>query len=164
VAKNKEIGTHQLIIGLSLANDIIHKIIRQEFRKFGLTPEQGSTLVSIYVLGDNTTAAELARYTFREPATISVTLNRLEKQGLIERRRDADRKNIYRINLTSNGRDYFNKVMKIKSVRNVLSLMPATDRKRLWVLLDNLKDLGLSKLGMDMETFTDYFEKLSNLQ
>jgi hypothetical protein len=57
-----KIGRPQLILILSFTNDIIFKIIRKKFRKFGLTPEQGPTLEGIYVHGDNTTAAELARY------------------------------------------------------------------------------------------------------
>ncbi|OGO16045.1 MAG: hypothetical protein A2Z02_02695 [Chloroflexi bacterium RBG_16_48_7] len=160
----KEIGTHQLIIILSLTSDIIFKIIRKEFRKFGLTPEQGSTLVGIYVLGDDTTAAELARYSFREPATISVTLYRLEKLGLIFRTADPDRKNVSRISLTPKGREYYLKVLRIPSVRSVLGKMPAQDRKQLWDLLNNLKNFGLAKLGMDARTYTSFFKKLSDLQ
>jgi DNA-binding MarR family transcriptional regulator len=162
--KEKEIGVHQLIVILNLANDIVHKIIRKEFRKFGLTPEQGSTLVGIYVLGDNTTAASLARYSFKEPATISVTLNRLEKLGLIERNADSARKNISRVSLTKKGREFYFKVLKIPSVRNVMGKMTPNERKQLWILLNNLKNLGMAKLGLDGKAYAEFFEKLSQLQ
>jgi len=161
--KNK-INTHQLVVMISLCQNTIQKLIRKEIRKLGLTPEQGAALLGIYVLGNNTTAAELSRYSLREPASTTIILQRLEKQGLISRTDDPHRKNISRISLTDKGYKYYQKALKIKGLERVINKLPVDKRMHLWLLLDEFKKNAFKELNMDSKSYSKYFDKLMELQ
>jgi DNA-binding MarR family transcriptional regulator len=161
---NNKINTHQLIVMMSLTQNAIQKIIRREIRKLGLTPEQGAALIGIYVLGNSTTAAELSRFSFREPASTTIILKRLESQGLISRKVDTKRKNISRISLTPKGYKLFQKAVKIRAMENVVHKLSEEKLVELWTLLGELKKHALINLKIDMHSHTEFFEKLSHLQ
>jgi len=159
-----KINTHQLVVMISYTQNAIQKIIRREIKKLGLTPEQGAALIGIYVLGNKTTAAELSRFSFREPASTTIILKRLESRGLIMRKVDSHRKNISRISLTEKGHKYLQKSLRIRSLDNIVNKIPADDLTMLWSLLNNLKNRALSNLKIDMDTHNKFFEGLSDLQ
>ena len=161
---DNKINAHQLVVMMSYTQNAIHKIIRREIKKMGLTPEQGAALIGIYALGNNTTAAELSRYSFREPASTTIILKRLESMGLISRKADEHRKNISRISLTDKGQKYFQKSLKIRSLEKVVSKLPNENLIQLWSLLSDLKKHALNNLNIEVDAHNEFFDKLSKLQ
>ena len=159
----QNVNTHQFIIMMTFTNSAIQKIIRKEVKKLGLSPEQGQALIGIYVLGNNTTAAELSRYSLREPASTTIILKRLEKQGLISRSDDAHRKNISRISLTDKGYKQFRKALKIRSLDRLFKKLSNDKRTRLWLLMDEFRRLAFKELNIDEEYHSKFLKKLLEL-
>jgi DNA-binding MarR family transcriptional regulator len=160
---DNNVNTHQMIVMISIVYNAMQKLIRREIRKLGLTPEQGAALMGIYVLGNNTTAAELSRYSLREPASTTIILKRLEKQGLISRSDDAHRKNISRISLTDKGYKYYQKALNIKSLDRVLSKLTEQHKSDLWQVQDEFRRHAFKELNIDVDSYSKFLEKLLNL-
>lgn len=77
-------------------------------REFAMTPAQQSAL-AILSDHDGMTAAQLARECAVTPQTMNSTLGRLEKRGLIERRRHPIHGTLIEIRMTAAGRDLFDR-------------------------------------------------------
>jgi DNA-binding MarR family transcriptional regulator len=159
----KSIDAHKILVMLRLTNDAIYRIRQQELKKAGLTPEQAIALLNIHFLGERATAAELARYSFRERASMAEILARLEKNGLITRAPDKKRRNIIKISLTPQGEKAHGEALKITSIKSIVNTLSEEEREQLWSLLDKLKDQALKKLKIDLKTFSRFFKELSDL-
>ena len=91
----------------------ITRILFSPFREAGLTPPQAFTLTAIRRLGDGVTVGDVCRE-LKTPLsnTTNITL-RLEKLGLITRRRDeTDRRKVI-LAVTDKGREAFEKADEI---------------------------------------------------
>lgn len=159
----RSIDAHKILVMLRLTNDAIYRIRQQELKKVNLTPEQAITILNIHFLGERATASELARYSFRERASMAEILSRLEKNGLIIKTPDKHRKNVMRIRLSARGEEFHRKALKINSIKSIINTLSEEEREQLWLLLDKLKDQALRKLKIDLKTFSRFFKELSEL-
>lgn len=91
----------------------ITKILFAPFREAGLTPPQAFTLTAIRRLGDGATVGDVCRE-LKTPLsnTTNITI-RLEKLGLITRRRDENDRRKVVLTITDKGREAFKKADKI---------------------------------------------------
>lgn len=80
--------------------------------KVGIYPGQPPMLFALYKK-DGQSQKELAKQLNIKPATITVMLTRMEKAGLLERRKDPDDQRVVRVYLTITGRDVCLKVVKV---------------------------------------------------
>jgi len=160
----RSIDAHKILVMLRLTNDAIYRIRQQELKKAKLTPEQAITILNIHFLGERATAAELARYSFRERASMAEILARLEKNGLITKTPDKNRKNVMKIRLTVEGERFHREALRIDSVTSIVNTLSEKEREQLWMLLDKLKDQALKKLKIDLKTFASFFKELSDLE
>lgn len=88
------------------------------------------------------TQSELGRMLHIAPATVTTMLQRLERDGLIERWTDADDQRVTRIRLTDGGRDRASVLASAHTsfIERVVSPLPEADRKELARLLNALAD------------------------
>lgn len=71
----------------------------------GLTPGEGQARILMYLASsEHVSQRKLADECMLDVTTMSRTLDRLEKQGLIERKRDPGCRRAYQISLTDRGR------------------------------------------------------------
>ncbi len=98
------------------------------------------------------TVAEIARWLFRKPNTISTLISRMERKGLVERVSDLGRKNLVRVALTEKGRGIYERSNATPYVKNVFSSLSADQRAQLWSILLTLRDGGLKRLGRKRES------------
>lgn len=91
----------------------ITKILFAPFREAGLTPPQAFTLTCIRRLGDGITVGDVCRE-LKTPLsnTTNITI-RLEKLGIITRRRDENDRRKVVLAVTDKGREAFKKADKI---------------------------------------------------
>jgi DNA-binding MarR family transcriptional regulator len=90
---------------------LIDSTSRSSLHKYGLSQNSLAILSILYQTGQNFKPAQLAIIFRREPNTITVILNRLEKQGLLKKAKDKYRENTKRVSLTEKGRLVFQNVM-----------------------------------------------------
>lgn len=83
----------------------IQKIQRTEMAKYGLKGAHAQCLITMGHYPEGVTVAQLSRISEKDKAAISRTLSELEKQGLVQKRKDVE--NAYRapVLLTEAGRE-----------------------------------------------------------
>ena len=95
---------HGLAMGLRAAYLTMHRRANAEFAHLGLTADQFVILTAL-AEADGVTQKELARRTASDANTMSEMLGRLERRGLVARKRDASDGRARRVSLTDSGRE-----------------------------------------------------------
>lgn len=117
------------------------------FDKIGLYPGQPQMLIALYHK-DGQSQTELGNRRFVKPATITVMLNRMEKERLVERRQDPEDQRVSRVYLTDHGREICKKVNQIFEKMELEIFNNFTDEERVLLrrfliqMRDNLKEVS----------------------
>ncbi len=77
----------------------------------------------------------------------------MEKQGLVTRIKDLQRKNLVRVQVTEKGQQMFAQVSQPESVNRVLSSLNPEERQHLRSLLHKLRDAALDSLEIKKPPF-----------
>ena len=85
---------------LNQATDATLRARQKELDRYGISAAQAAVLFIIQAIGEKATPAEITRWLFREPHSVSGMLSRMEKQGLVRKVKDLDGKNLVRIAMT----------------------------------------------------------------
>ena len=140
---------YHLWLLLAQARDAILNARRKELRQYNISASQGAVLFAIQSIGDEATPAEISRWVFREPHSISELLSRMERKGLVRKVKDLGRKNLVRIVLTDKGREVYHKSTKRELVCKIISCLPEKERQQLRSYLKTLRNRALKELGME---------------
>jgi DNA-binding MarR family transcriptional regulator len=106
------------------------RLLAERIARYGVVPGQFPQLLALYE-HDGLTPTELSRAVDIEPGTMTKTLRRMERDGLVERRPDADDGRAVRIYLTPRARDLEPELMATASSINeaVTDVLSATRRR-----------------------------------
>jgi len=110
---------------------------------FGLTVPQVLVMELLAASVEPLTPGKLAHFMYRKPHTISALLGRMEKQGLIRRRRDPKRENTVLVSMTKKGKEAFEKQREAKSIRNITTCLSKEDLSNLHEINRKLRARGL---------------------
>jgi DNA-binding MarR family transcriptional regulator len=125
---------------------VIYKARQKELDKYGISAEVAAALFAILRLGRKATPAEIARQLFLERHSISEQLMRMEKDGLIRKAKDLDRKNSIRVEVTDKGYEAYLQSAKRRSTKKIMSQLTDEEQEQLWALLARLRDAALLQL------------------
>ncbi len=128
---------------LEQTRNAIYKARELELEQYDVSAVQAGVMFVIHTMGGRTRPADIARWLVREPHSISGLLSRMEKDNLIRRVPDPDRKNAVSIVLTDYGHDICIKTFQRESVKQILSCLEEDDRKQLMQSLVHLRDRAL---------------------
>ena len=134
---------------LHQARDAIFKLREKELRKFGISTPQAEILFTIESIGHRPTPTEISRHVLREFHSVSSILSRMEKQGLVKKVNDLDRKNLVRVCLTDKGRQVYHEAVKRETIVKILSCLSETEGQQLASSLKKLRDEALKDLGIE---------------
>jgi DNA-binding MarR family transcriptional regulator len=150
---------YKLFFLLRLTADAIQKSREIELINFGISPQQALALVCIYSLKNKATPAELSRWLYREPNSITILLNRMEKLNLIKKRADKKRKNIIRLSLTKQGLEAYRHSIEFQTFLNIINLLPENK----WKQLDSLLKIVWGDICKSLKLDTNsYFRNMEN--
>ncbi len=138
-----EDGDQALWLLLEQTRNAIYKARELELEQYGVSAVQAGVMFVVHTMGGRTRPAEIARWLVREPHSISGLLTRMEKDGLLRRAPDPERRNAVSIVLTERGQDICNKTFLRESVRQILSVLDEEERQHLAGLLLALRDRAL---------------------
>ncbi len=142
---------YNLWVLLQNTRDAMAAVRAEELAKCGLSDVEAAVLLVVQVIErggtSESTPAEIARWLFRKPHSITGLMNRMEKKGLVRRVNDLEKKNRVRITLTPKGLETYRCSEKREKIKGVLSSLPEEDRERLWSYLQALRDTALNHLG-----------------
>lgn len=134
---------------LAQTRNVLLRARRKELYRNNINHSQAAVLFIVQAIGDPATPAEIARWLFREPHSVSELLHRMEKDGLIEKVKDLDRKNQIRVVITEKGHETYRKSTKHESMHSIMSSLSKKDRKQLESLLKTIRDKALEETGVD---------------
>ena len=138
-----------LWVTLSRTRYAIFRLREAELKPYHVSPEQSATLAVIRGLNNQATPAEIARWLFRKPNTVSAILKVMERKGLIKKSKDPYAKNIVRVALTEKGeqahRDTFNR----EAVKRIMSVLTKEECDFFQVCLDKMMAKAGIELGIE---------------
>jgi len=137
---------YDLWVLLADTKEAILKSRQRELIRHNITATQAAILFIIQAIGDQATPSEISRQIFRKPSTVTEILNRMEKQGLVTKVKDLNRKNLVRVVLTDKGREAYHLSSQRKSIRKIMSSLPPDNRQHLRSLLQTLREEALKYL------------------
>lgn len=143
-----------LNFGLWLLYSRTHQLIRKtrarEFDKYGIWGRCAAIVEMATRMGKNATQAAIVNETNFERNTISEQLSRMEKDGIIKRHRDLDRKNAIRIEVTKKGEKIFKDSQNQGSIDSAFAILTEEEKLELWRIVSKIRgkiirDLNLKK-------------------
>ena len=139
---------YTLLTQLLQVADIFVKVRERELLPQNLSATSAAILFLVEAMGKDVTPAKISRMLLREPHSVSGILMRMEKQGLLKRTKNMERKNLIRITLTAKGENTLKQAMKKEGVKHVLAKLSEEQRKQLKQSLLALKEAGMKELHL----------------
>jgi DNA-binding MarR family transcriptional regulator len=126
----------------------IGKAVERELMKYNISTDAAAVLFTVVRQGREATPASIARELLLEPNSISEQLTRMEKDGLVRKVKDPDKRSRVLVELTDKGCSAFYSSATFRSSRKAMSVLTAEERSTLWALLAKLRDEALEQLSM----------------
>ena len=139
-------GKRELWALLSQASNAMSRVADSELSQVGISMMQAAVLVFVKNSKEPVIPAHISRWLFREPHTVSQLLMRMEKQGLVKRTKDLDRKNQVRITLTEMGEKAFQQQSEMRGIGRILSTLTPEECGKLGASLKKLRDEAIKEL------------------
>jgi DNA-binding MarR family transcriptional regulator len=99
-------------------------------------------------IGENATPAEISRWLLREPHSVSGILERMEKNGLIKRVKDLERRNMIRVTFTEKGKQAYGVVRRRGVWHKIMEVLTAEEQEYLAYLLNKVHEKVLKLSGI----------------
>ena len=72
----------------------------------------------------------------------------MEKEGLVTKHKDLERRNLVRVSLTEKGREAHHYSLRRESIHDIMSCLSAAELMQLRAYLDRLRDRALEELNI----------------
>lgn len=131
---------YELGVLLHQASDAMVRARENELRQVGISRMQAAVLFVVEAAEGPVTPAEISRRLVREPNTVFELLNRMERDGLIRKVRDLERKNQIRVAITEKGEEAYHRSRKGKVLRKILSSLSREEQDNLRAYLETLRN------------------------
>ena len=145
----EELSDYRLWQLIRHTTHLIDKARQRELHRYGITWRSSGIMHMIFILGKRATPVEIAKQLARERHTISEQLTRLEREGLIIKIKDLERKNLVRVELTEKGYKSIINPPERKSTNHIMGVLNTKEQKNLWILMVKLRDEAMKYLGLD---------------
>lgn len=139
-----EVNALNAYIKLSRAAEAVETSINQHLKDHQLTTSQFGVLEAIYHLGPMTTG-QLGEKILKSSGNMTLVIDNLEKQGLIQRQRLADDRRCIEIHLTERGRSLVERIFP-KHVQRVVSAFSILTPDEQNILADLCRKLGRAQI------------------
>ena len=139
---------YSLWLRLLLVRDAIHRARQEELRQAGITVSEAGVLFYIHALGDRATPAEISRCLFKKPHGISTLISRMEKEGLVKKANDLERKNLLRVEMTEKGQQAYNHASERAVIHRIMSSLSEGERQQISSCLEKLRSKAFKELGL----------------
>ena len=139
---------YEIWVLLHQACDTMKRARDNELREFGISRMQAAILFIVKAIKEPATPAEISRWLFREPHTVSGLLDRMEKQGLVRKVKDLERKNLIRVVVTEKGEEAYQRSRELDGICKILSSLSPEQHDNLRLYLETLRNKALRELGV----------------
>jgi DNA-binding MarR family transcriptional regulator len=125
---------------------LLHRAREMELENDGLSTVAAGVLSFVDGSKKPVTPSMLSRYLHRQPHTISGLVSRMEKQGLVKKVKDLERKNQVHVTLTTKGKRLAQKLDKRPVAFNALSTLSEQELTNMAKYLNKLMKSGAEQL------------------
>ena len=132
--------------------DAMTRAREDELRAFDLSMIQAATLFAVKTIKGPATPAEISRWLFRQAHSVSGLLDRMEKDGLVRRVKDLEKKNLIRVTLTEKGEKAYQQSRARNSIHGILSCLSEKEREDLRTYMKTLRNRALDELSVRPRT------------
>ena len=144
---------------IAQTRDALFKVRQKELSQRNISVMKVAVLFFVRQIGNRATPAEISRWIFRQPHSVSGLLSRMEKEGLVRKVKDLDKKNMVRVTLTEKGEQAYYRSLERDSVNRVISSLSEEECQQLRPILRKLRAGALTELGMDQRPLLPHFDK-----
>ncbi|MFC2027651.1 MarR family winged helix-turn-helix transcriptional regulator [Chloroflexota bacterium] len=131
----------------------MYRCREKELSGSGCTAMDTAVLYTLKIAPEGITQAEIARLIFREPNTVTILLRKLEKNGLVQRTKDLERKNLVRVTITKKGEKTLAEAMaRWNVIDDIVSCLSDEESIHLRSILLKLHRKSFETLGMSEDT------------
>ena len=129
--------------------NLVFKCEDTVFAKAGLTTQKHAVLAAVNYIDDPVTVTEVAHWLDRNPNGISTLVDRMEKDGLVERARDLRDRRSVRLVMTRKGKDIFEQatISGWELVQEILSGLSDEDIRTLNSLFERMREKAFEYLN-----------------
>jgi len=135
---------YNLFLLMHLALNAVSKARHYQVTGMGITHTEFLLLYTVSALGGSATPAEISRWMMRKPPTTSGLLNRMERNGLIKRRGHTKNRKLRKVVITRKGKEAYERAAQNDVMHTIMACLSEAEFKRLWALLEKLKDTSES--------------------
>ncbi len=143
--KTETIRTNSVGWMMKIISTRLDSLIKHELKRLGLDVKQFGVMMAL-LEEEGLTQAEIGKKITLPGYATTRTIDALEKKQLIERRTDERSRRSYRIYLTDKGHatdiELFIIINKVNE--DLLSVLPATERKQLTTILQKILSVGFA--------------------
>jgi DNA-binding MarR family transcriptional regulator len=142
-----ELNENELLWGrLFLATKLVERAREVELSRVNISLIQAMVLYALKVSPEPLTPSKLARMLCREQHSMSALIDRMEKQGLIQKKHDLYPKNLVRVVVTARGEEAFQRQRSVNAVTNITSSLTKEERETLGSCADKMRLWALELL------------------
>jgi DNA-binding MarR family transcriptional regulator len=138
---------------LQQVRHIMLRIREKDLVPYDTSEVKVAIMFLISVIGHDATPGEIARWTPHRAHAISTLLDRMEKDGLVQRVKDMKRKSMVRIEITPKGRDIQLKAGSLEPIHEMMSALSGEECLQLKVLLLKLREGVCNIAKVDVPLF-----------
>lgn len=139
---------YELWVLLHQACDAMNRARANELRQVGISGAQAAVLFIVKAMKVPATPGEISRWLFREPHTVSGLLDRMEKQGLVRKVKDLERKTLVRVVITERGEEAYRRSTQMKVIHKTLSCLSPKERDNLRAYAKTLRNKALGEYAV----------------
>ena len=123
---------------LGRARHLMVKARQKELNPYHISPQQANVLYILCNLGHKATLSELAKHTDRENNTLSTQMSRMERDGIVKKVRETPKSTLLYFELTDKGIDTYNFVKKMKTIKDIMSVLSEEERQEFISILQKI--------------------------
>ena len=133
---------HKLWVLCHQTHNLVTKCEEQACSQGGLTPQQVGVMMAIKRIKPPVTPTEVARWLDRSTNSVTMIVDRMEKAGLVERKRDVEDRRSLRLVITKKGDESFEQVLGPgwELIKYVLSSLTGEEMQALTRLLEKMRE------------------------
>ena len=130
------------------ARNATNKLRQRELLRYGLTPRKAAILLVLLAAKDDVNSYRIAKWLVLEHHSVSELIDRMEKEGLVNKVRNHDNRRSIRIQLTDKGVNAAEQASKAESFHTVMAVLSEKDRRQFINVLKRLRDNALQELAL----------------
>jgi DNA-binding MarR family transcriptional regulator len=120
------------------ARIVMFRARKKELAPYHISPRQANILYILHNLGHKATLLELSHHADRKINTISIQMTRMERDGLVTKTREIPNSTLLKFELTEKGVDTYKNCKKLRSVKEIMSVLSKDKRNQLISMLETI--------------------------